>query len=79
MKTLIFEISISIPSTLSIVALVKKGNLHFSHVLEDGLLKKDLVITPNEVKIENSPEIFLPVQKEVFHETASAKDRVDNS
>ena len=30
----------------------KKGNLHFSHVLEDGLLRKDFVINPKKSKLK---------------------------
>ena len=29
---------------------VRKGNLHFSYVLDDGLLGKYLVITPKKVR-----------------------------
>ena len=41
----------------------EKGKLHFSYVLEDGLLGKDLVITPKKVTIENEVFRKLSVQK----------------
>ena len=37
------------PSTFS----VKKGISQFSYLLKDGLLGKDLIITPQKFKIEN--------------------------
>ena len=49
--------------------LVQKSNSHLSHVLEDELLGKYVVITP-----KNSSEKFLPVQIGVFQETACPKD-----
>ena len=54
---------IFIPDTNFIAYCVKKRNLLFSHVLEDDLLRKYLVMTPKKVKIESS-----------FQETACPKD-----
>ena len=53
---------------------VKKGNLHFSHVLEDDLL----VITPKSQNKKFFIEI-LPAQKGGFQETACPKDMQDGS
>ena len=44
---------------------VEKGNLNFSHVLENDLLRKHLVITL-KIKFENSSYKLWPVQKGVF-------------
>ena len=52
---------------------VKKGNLHFSNVIEDGLLGKYLIITPKKVKIGNSSFKYLPFQKVGFQETVSKR------
>ena len=41
-------------------------NLHFSYVLEDGLLRKYLVITPQKSKLKNHHRNFCLSKKEVF-------------
>ena len=45
---------------------VKKENLHFSYVLEDGLLGKYLVITPKKSKWKNLYRIFCLSKQVVF-------------
>ena len=45
---------------------VKKGNLHFSYVLEDGLLGKYLVITPHKSKLKNHNRNFCLSKQVVF-------------
>ena len=48
-------LQILIPATSNSLVCQKKGNLHFSYVLEGGLLEKYLVIMYNpKVKIEKS-------------------------
>ena len=46
-------LQILIPTTFNSLICVKKGNLHFSHVLKDDLLTGDLLITSKKVKIED--------------------------
>ena len=65
-------LQILIPATSNSLVF-QKGNLHFSYVLEDGLLGKYLVITTQKSKFKilywnfclSKPEFFrkLPVQK----------------
>ena len=45
---------------------VKKGKLHFSHVLEDGLLTTYLVINHPKLKTENSSKKYCLSKKKVF-------------
>ena len=45
---------------------IKKGNLHFSYVLEDGSLGNCLVITPQKSKMKNHHGIFCLSKQEVF-------------
>ena len=45
---------------------VKKGNLHFSDVLENGLLEKYLVFTPKELKVKILHRNFCLYKKEVL-------------
>ena len=52
---------------------VKRGNLHFSHILENNL-----VITRQKVKIEIFSWNCLPVPLGGFQETACQKDRLDS-
>ena len=44
----------------------QKGNLHFSSVLEDGLLGKYLVITHRKSKLKNHHRKFCLSKQEVF-------------
>ena len=47
---------------------VKKGILHFSYDLEEGLLGKYLVITPKKSKLKNHHRKFCLSKQEVFRE-----------
>ena len=58
-----------------IVYCVKKGNLHQSHVLEDGLLEKDVVISQ-----KNAQNMFCLSKKELkILETACPIHRLKGS
>ena len=59
-------LQILIPPAISNSKWVKKGNLHFSYVLEDGLLGKYLVITTQKSKLKNLHRIFCLSKQEVF-------------
>ena len=65
-------LQVHIPNT-SIILLCQKGNIDFSHVCEDGLLGKYLVITPKKFKLKITHDFLLPVQKEGFQGTARPK------
>ena len=47
-------LQILILTTFNNLFCVKKGNLHFSHVLEDDFLVKYLIINPQKIIAENS-------------------------
>ena len=53
-----YLLQILIPTTFIVAQCVKKGNLHFSYVLEDGILGKYLVITPQKSKLKNHHKSF---------------------
>ena len=55
-----------IPATINSLKCVKKGNLHFSYVLEDGLLGKYLVITPRKSELKNHHRKFCLSEQKVF-------------
>ena len=59
-----YLLQILIPATFN--SCVKKANLHFSYDLEDGLLGKYLVITPQKSKLKNHYRIFCLSKQEVF-------------
>ena len=51
-------LQILVPTTFTTIAYcVKKHNLHFSYVIEEGLLRKNLVISKKS-KVEFSMQIF---------------------
>ena len=61
-----YLLQILVPATFDSLKCVKKGNLHFSYVLEDGLLGKYLVITPQKSKLKNHHRKFCLSKQEVF-------------
>ena len=61
-----YLLQILIPATYNSLECVKKSNLHFSYVLEDGLLGKYLVITPLKSKLKNHHRKFCLSKQEVF-------------
>ena len=56
----------------------KKGDLHFSCFLEDGVLGKKLFLLQKRSKLKFFIE-FLPVQKGGFQESVWPKERLDRS
>ena len=60
-----YLLQILIPATYNSLV-CQKGNLHFSYVLEDGLLRKYLVITPQKSKMKNHHRKFCLSKQEVF-------------
>ena len=52
---------------------VKKDNLHFSYVLEDALLGKDLVITSEKSKLKIFRRMFFLSKKEVLRKLTLQK------
>ena len=55
-----------LPATINSLECVKKGNLHFSYVIEAGLLRKYLVITTQMSKLKNFLRNFCLSKQEVF-------------
>ena len=58
-------LQILIPATINSLV-CQKGNLHFSYVIEDGLLGKYLVITTQKSKLKNFQRNFCLSKQEVF-------------
>ena len=65
-------LQILIPATINSLV-YQKGNLHFSYVLEDGLLGKCLVITPRKSKLKNHHRKYCLSEQEVFRKLAVQK------
>ena len=61
-----YLLQILIPATFNSLDCVKKGNVHFSYVLEYSLLGKYLVITPKKTKLKNHYRNFCLSKQEVF-------------
>ena len=65
-------LQILIPAT---IYCLKKGKIHFHYVLEDGLLGKYLVITPQKSKLKNLHRNVCLSKQEVFRKLPGPKDR----
>ena len=58
-------LQILIPATINSLV-CHKGHLHFSYAIEDGLLRKYFVITPQKSKLKNLDRNFCLSKQVVF-------------